>query len=182
VVVAVVILTDLTEHKRVERALQETSEAPLGDGERAGKATKRRPSVAIADDNEWIRAAVKDALEPFFEIAASVDDGRALIAAVSAHQPDAVVASLMMPGLTGIDVMRALRRLGSTAPFVIISADPNARARCLEAGAVGFVCKTQIASELARAVSLACRAPSRPGGGAIPAGEVGRECLPRRRV
>ncbi len=117
-----------------------------------------RPSVVIADDNEWIRAVVKSELEPLCEVDAAVGDGRALIEAVSAHQPDAVVTDLTMPGLSGVDAMRALRRLGSTASFVIISADPDARAYCLQAGAAAFVCKADIASELAEAVWLACGA------------------------
>ncbi len=117
----------------------------------------RRPlSVVIADDNEWVRELIRAALEPYFVIQRSVSTGRALIDAVVADQPDAVVAEVAMPVLGGLEAMDEVRELGDSTPFVIISTHAEARAYCLQAGAAAFVCKTDIAAELARAVWRAC--------------------------
>lgn len=117
---------------------------------------KRSLSVVIADDNEWVRELVKTALEPHFVIRRSVGNGRALIDAVMADELDAVVAEVAMPVLGGVEAMDEVRALGDSTPFVIISTDPEARTYCLQAGAAAFVCKTDIAAELARTVLLAC--------------------------
>ncbi len=119
-----------------------------------------RPFVVIADDNEWVRQMVKTALDPHFEILASVSNGKALVAAVVAHRPDAVVADVAMPVLSGLEAMFTLRHLGCMTPFVMISADADAGPRCLGAGAAGFVNKWDIAAHLAEAVSKACATKS----------------------
>ncbi len=117
---------------------------------------ERPLSVVIADDNEWVRELVRTALEPYFVVRRSVDNGRALVDAVVADGPDAVVAEVAMPGLGGLEALDEVRELGDSTPFVIISTHAEARAYCLQAGAAGFVCKTDIAAELARAVLRAC--------------------------
>ncbi len=115
-----------------------------------------RFSVVIADDNEWVRELVKNALEPYFAIDGSVGDGEALIDAVVADEPDVVVAEIALARLDGLDAMHSLRARGYSAPFVMISTDPDAGAECLRAGAAAFVCKVNIGRELAPAVLFAC--------------------------
>ncbi len=128
----------------------------------------RRLSVVVADDNEWVRELIKNALEPHFAIDRSVRDGQALVDAVVAHEPDAVVAEVAMPGLDGLEAMRVLRLHGYTAPFVMISTDRDAAALCLGAGAAAFVCKADIGRELPRAVFFACETAPCAAGVSIP--------------
>ena len=49
------------------------------DGDRPEEDVPRL-GVVIADDNEWVRDLVKNALEPYFAVDRSVGDGSALIA------------------------------------------------------------------------------------------------------
>ncbi len=125
------------------------------DGDRQEEGMSR-PAVVIADDNEWVRDLVKSALEPCFAIERSVGDGGALVDAVVAHEPDAVVAEIGLPVIDGLDAMDSLRELGHMVPFVMIGIDPDAAEGCLAAGAAAFVCKANIGRELAQAVFFAC--------------------------
>ena len=116
-----------------------------------------RLSVVIADDNDRVLHLVKTALEPQFAILALASNGHALIDAVVADAPDAVVAEVAMPLVDGLDAVRILRAHGYPAPFVMISTDPDAGADCLRAGAAAFVCKANIGRELAQAVFFGVR-------------------------
>ncbi len=138
-----------------QRHLDTGAAMSTGGGDRPEERMSR-PAVVIADDNEWVRDLVKNALEPCFAIERSVGDGGALVDAVVAHAPDAVVAEIGLPVIDGLDAMGSLRELGHMVPFVMIGIDPDAGAGCLRAGAAAFVCKANIGRELAQAVFFAC--------------------------
>ncbi len=125
------------------------------DGDRQEEGAPRL-AVVIADDNEWVRDLVKNALGPYFAIDRSVGDGSALIDAVLEHEPDAVVAEIGLPVIDGLDALGSLRELGHMVPFVMIGIDSDAGAGCLRAGVAAFVCKANIGRELAQAVFFAC--------------------------
>src|ERR671920_370656 len=63
-------------------------------------------------------------------------DPRDVFALVTPHEPDLILLDLMMPGLSGFDVMTGLGRLtppGTMLPFLILTADvtPEVRQRAL---------------------------------------------------
>ncbi len=63
----------------------------------------------MADDDRDIRDLVTFKLgQAGFNVQA-VDDGTAALAAISGDPPDLAVLDVMMPGLSGIDVLRKLR-------------------------------------------------------------------------
>ncbi|HEY4269471.1 MAG TPA: response regulator [Galbitalea sp.] len=66
--------------------------------------------VVIADDDVDIRALVRiSATRAGFEIVAEVGDGDAALAAVREFAPDLAILDVTMPGLTGVEVCRAVR-------------------------------------------------------------------------
>jgi CheY-like chemotaxis protein len=50
--------------------------------------------------------------------------GAQLLEAVPTFHPDVIVVDMMMPGLSGTDVLAALRRAGLAVPVILISAHP----------------------------------------------------------
>ncbi len=65
--------------------------------------------VLVADDDEDIRDLVSFKLsQAGFDVRA-VDDGMAALAAIEESPPDVAVLDVMMPGLSGIDVLRRVR-------------------------------------------------------------------------
>lgn len=110
----------------------------------AGESTAYR--VVIADDDPDIRdlvalAARRAGLTPV----AVVGDGDAALAAILGQQPDLAILDIEMPGLTGLDVCRAVRGAGSDVDVRIAllsaSVDESERAKSLEAGADHFLSK-----------------------------------------
>jgi len=105
--------------------------------------TPGRALVAVVDDEESIRKSLRRLL-----MAADLDalvyaSGQEFLDALRERQPDCLVLDLQMPGLTGLEVQRALMAAGVRFPTIIITAhdEPEARARCMTAGVAAYLCK-----------------------------------------
>ena len=124
-----------------------------GRGTRAPKA-KSRPiagRVLLADDNADMREYVTRLLKQDYEVDA-VGDGRAALAAARAQPPDLVLADVMMPGLDGFALLKALREdpLTRELAVVLLSARAGEEARVdgMRAGADDYLVKPFSAREL----------------------------------
>ncbi len=105
--------------------------------------TRPRPLVAVVDDEESIRKSLRRLF-----LAADLDavvyaSGQEFLDSLRGRQPDCLVLDLQMPGLTGLEVQRALTGIGPRFPTIIITAhdEPETRARCLAAGVAAYLCK-----------------------------------------
>ncbi|MEK6588032.1 MAG: response regulator transcription factor [Chloroflexota bacterium] len=119
--------------------------------------SEKQPIRAIlADDHAVVRAGIRQFLESAgdIQIVAEVDDGRAAVEAIQAHQPDVVILDIQMPRMTGIEVTRWVRANARDTGVLILSAfddDPYVMA-VLQAGANGYVLKTADAADIVQAV------------------------------
>ncbi len=76
--------------------------------------------LLIVDDNEVSRYILRQLLDwPWLEIKEAKNGGEAL-AAVAEGAPDAMVLDLLMPDITGLEVLRRVRELSSTANLPIL--------------------------------------------------------------
>lgn len=107
---------------------------------------EERRRVLVADDEPHIGRIIKMKLENGpFDVTLAYDGGEAAEALRSA-QPryDLVLLDLMMPEMSGLDVLHLMRReLGDTSPAIILTAagqDEQERA-AMDAGATAFVTK-----------------------------------------
>jgi DNA-binding NarL/FixJ family response regulator len=118
-----------------------------------------RPRILIADDHQILAEGLRGLLEPEFEVAGVVANGRELIAAAKKHRPDVIVADVTMPLLNGIEAAVQLRAMGVKAKVVFLTMhrDVAYARRAMDAGAVGYVLKHSVASELVTAVRDALR-------------------------
>ena len=119
----------------------------------------KRARVLLADDHKIITEGLRSLLEPEFELAGTVEDGRALVAAAQELNPDVVVADISMPLLNGIEAVRQLKKAGSRAKVIFLTMHPDATyaTRAFEAGASGFVLKHSASSELLTAIREALK-------------------------
>jgi DNA-binding NarL/FixJ family response regulator len=118
-----------------------------------------RPRVLLADDHCLVAEGLRSLLEPHFDVVGIVPDGRELVTAAKALDPDVVVLDISMPSLNGIDAARQMRAAGCRAKVVFLTMhrEVTYAARALEAGASGFVLKHSAASELVTAVREALK-------------------------
>lgn len=118
-----------------------------------------RASVLIADDHQILAEGVRGLLEPEFEVVGVVNDGRELVAAAKEHRPDVIVADITMPLLNGIEAAMQLQEAGVTSRIVFLTQhrDVAYARRAMDVGAVGYVLKHSVSSELVTAIREALR-------------------------
>ena len=126
------------------------------------------PHIAIVDDEEPVRKALKRLLlASGFEVE-SYGSGKDFLES-RAKAPDCLILDMHMPGMTGLQVIDALRGAGRDLPTVIITAydAPEISAQCRAAGVSAYLRKpldervllNSISASLARS---ATRHPSAP--------------------
>jgi DNA-binding NarL/FixJ family response regulator len=115
--------------------------------------------ILLADDHRIVIEGLKKLLEPEYDVVGTVEDGRALIAAVAELQPDVVVADVSMPHLNGIEALRQIKEKSPRIKVVMLTMhhDVQYAARAFEAGASGFVLKASASNELITAIDEAIR-------------------------
>jgi len=115
------------------------------------------PYVAVVDDEEPVRKALRRLLRAAGLQADSYASGQEFLDAAAQRQPDCVVLDLHMPGMSGLQALRKLQAAGRALPIVIITAhdEPATREQCLAAGATAFLRKPLDERLLLNAISAA---------------------------
>lgn len=114
-----------------------------------------RARILLADDHKEIRDRAVRLLEPEFEVVGTVADGKALVKAFAQLKPDVCVIDISMPLLSGIDAAIKLRENGSEARivFLTVNEDSDFVRAALRTGALGYVVKSRMASDLCSAIN-----------------------------
>jgi DNA-binding response OmpR family regulator len=106
-------------------------------------------TILICEDEAALRELVRVSLGAGFGFI-EASDGMEALELAKRHKPDVIVLDLMLPGLSGLDVLAQLRAddNGSRLPVVVISAWGDARDEAFAAGADRFVLKPFIPDDL----------------------------------
>ena len=124
------------------------------------------PTVLVVDDEPATVELLTDTLTTQGFRALGAHDGREGIAAAVAHHPDVIVLDLIMPGLTGFEVVRELRDhpMGRNIPILIFTAkelSASDRAR-LKDSVQGIVQKEGPTAALLNELSRVCPVGGKP--------------------
>lgn len=113
--------------------------------------------LLVADDHEIVRNGLRALLEsqPGWKVAAEASDGREAVAKAKEIKPDVAVLDIGMPTLNGLEATRQILKDNSQAKILILTmheSDPLIR-DVLDAGARGYVLKTDASRDLVTAVN-----------------------------
>ncbi len=127
-------------------------------------------SVLVVDDDAGIRGVMRAILEHEEYAIYEAETGEVALAFCAAAHPDVVILDLMLPGMHGLDVLRALKADPKTAEskvVVITAMGSSAKDEALANGADGFFEKPFSPIALIQVVegALAAPPPVRPGEG-----------------
>jgi DNA-binding response OmpR family regulator len=122
--------------------------------------------VLVVDDEPTVRDVVARYLERDGYVVREVGDGAEVAAAIESFRPDLVVLDVMLPGTSGLDV---LRELGNRVPVILLTArtDETDRVLGLELGADDYVVKPFSPRELVARVRSVLRRSGAPTGTAV---------------
>ena len=111
---------------------------------------KCRPRVVLADDHPAVLLAFQRLLQESCDVVASVPSGTDAIEATTLLQPDVLVVDLMMPGMNGLEVCRAVRETSPETAVIIVTAfdDEQVRKIAVRDGAADFLPKSQASDRL----------------------------------
>lgn len=121
-----------------------------------------RPHVLVVDDDEDLRAWIKSKLKKAGYVVTLADSGDAALLLLMLNTYDALVIDVLMPGTSGLDTIRAWRRLrlDFVLPVLFLSskANKNDIAAGLEAGGDDYLTKPVSAEVLLAKLQAAIRA------------------------
>jgi two-component system nitrate/nitrite response regulator NarL len=122
---------------------------------------KRRISVLIADDHPVFRQGLVEAINSRSELklAGQADNGKSALAEIQRLQPDVAVLDMKMPGLDGMDVVRAVvsEELESRVLFLTGYLEGAIAYEAVEAGARGYISKDSSSDAICDAIAAIAR-------------------------
>jgi DNA-binding NarL/FixJ family response regulator len=115
----------------------------------------RRPRVLLADDHQMLLDALKELLEPKYEVVGLVSDGRAVLKVAEKLRPDIIVIDIAMPQLNGLDAGRQLKQSMPSVKlvFMTMNEDPYLVGEAFRVGASAFLLKRAAGLELDEAIT-----------------------------
>jgi DNA-binding NarL/FixJ family response regulator len=100
--------------------------------------------LLVVDDVPLFRAGLSSALKDAgFEIVAEAGDAEAAVTAAEKHQPDLVLLDILMPGMSGLEVVEKITAVAPDARIVLLTASESEEDLLVgvKAGARGYVTK-----------------------------------------
>src|SRR6185295_9607902 len=118
-----------------------------------------RPLITVVDDDESVRESLPDLLKEFGFEAQTFSSAEDFLASGSIAETGCLVLDVAMPGMTGPDLQRELKRREQLIPIVFITAqrDEAIRPRLIAQGAVDCLFKPFEPTDLLQALNTALR-------------------------
>ena len=121
--------------------------------------------VAVVDDDESVRRAIKRLLRSVGIKAETFSSGEEFLGALSSTascQPACVILDFQMPGINGLELQRRLAPTGVPVIFITAQDDPAVRKKALASGAAGYLRKPFNDAKLVKTVEIALGATPTP--------------------
>lgn len=112
--------------------------------------------VLVADDHEVVWMGLKQLLseEPDITVQGGASTGHELLECIKKENWDLVVLDITLPGLSGVEILKELRKMHPTLPVLVFTMHPEDQyaLRILRAGAKGYITKGSVGKEIVRAM------------------------------
>jgi DNA-binding NarL/FixJ family response regulator len=114
----------------------------------------KRPRVILADDHTLMLDALKNLLEPEFEVVGLFTDGHTLVEKAPELNPNVIVLDIGMPTMNGLIAGQRLKQAMPLVKLVYLTMnhDPDMAGEAFRLGASAYLLKHSAASELLRSI------------------------------
>lgn len=119
----------------------------------------KRPRIILSDDHTMILEALKNLLEPEFEVVGMFADGLSLVEGAAALQPNVIVLDISMPKMNGLSAGQRLKEMMPLVKLVYLTmnSDPDITGEAFRLGASAYLLKNSAAAELLQAIRRVIR-------------------------
>ncbi len=112
--------------------------------------------ILIADDHALVRRGAREVLnsQRGWKVVGEAENGREAVEMAAELKPDIFIVDIGMPGLDGIEVTRRAREAAPNIKVLVLTMDESDQMvhRALDAGARGYVLKSDLTDCLPKAV------------------------------
>ncbi len=121
-----------------------------------------RTKVVLADDHLLMLDALKQMLEPEFEVVGTFNNGLALVEGAPKLKPNVIVLDICMPTMNGLNAGQRLKQMMPNVKliYMTMNQDHDVAAEAFRLGATGYLLKNSAAAELVKAIRLVARGGS----------------------
>ncbi|MDA1097215.1 MAG: response regulator transcription factor, partial [Chloroflexi bacterium] len=117
---------------------------------------KRTTTIVLADDHNMVRQGLRTVLdiEPDLQVIGEAADGAEAVVQIERLKPEVLVLDLLMPRLSGLDVIRQAMERQPQLQIVVLTmvAFEVYVGRALKYGARGYVLKDSFSTDLVKAI------------------------------
>jgi DNA-binding NarL/FixJ family response regulator len=115
--------------------------------------------ILVADDHKLVRNILCQLLgsQADFEIVCECTDASGAIEKTEKMQPDVIILDISLPDMDGLEVVRRIRTGSPSTEILLCSEHPHMVRAGLEAGARGYLLKSDAVRELIAAVRTVVR-------------------------
>jgi two-component system, chemotaxis family, CheB/CheR fusion protein len=127
---------------------------------RIGAAAAMVPVIYVVDDDSGVRQAIRSMLEHDGRLVEDFEDGESFLDAYRPGRNACLLIDANLPGISGLDLLRRLKKVGSPLPAVMITgqSDVPMAVEVMKAGASDFLEKplrgVELLAGVARALEL----------------------------
>jgi DNA-binding NarL/FixJ family response regulator len=128
--------------------------------------------LLVVDDVPLFRAGLTSALNGAgYNVIGEAGDGEAAVAAAESEQPDIVLLDILMPGVSGIDVLGKIRAVSPSSEVLLLTGSESVEdlVAAIRGGARGYILKDMPFDELVSVIDNIAG-----GGAAISSGMAGK--------
>jgi len=120
--------------------------------------SQTRIRILLVEDHILMRMGLVSATrnEPDMVVVAETEDGRQALEAFRQHRPDVVILDLRLPGMDGLELIKALRQEAAEVRIVVLSSYGGGDDvfRAVQNGASGYVMKSMPLEQVLEAVRV----------------------------
>jgi DNA-binding NarL/FixJ family response regulator len=135
-----------------------TASVLVGVGDR--KLEMSSVEILVVDDHPVVRRAICALLssDPVLNIICQTSDGEQAVQKAEEVQPDLVLLDISLPGISGIEAARRIRRVSPKSRIIFLSQHDSLQMvkDAMNVGGYGYVAKIDAGSELLKAIRNVC--------------------------
>lgn len=119
----------------------------------------RAATIAVVDGDEFVRTVVSDSLRGAGFNVVEAASAECVLEIASRGEVEAILSDILLPGQTGLQMLRVIRAQGSDIPVVLMTGSPSldTAIEAVDSGAFRYVAKSAGLGEVAEAMRQAVR-------------------------